>query len=269
MDESWRDAGEPFPDLSFIDESYLAVILFQSLPVREEITKIRNDNIIFFPMYDATANWAYGKWRECRNMRIMNFSSTLNARLLKWGFDSDVVQYFPKPLDFSPGARDEVFFWQRITDLSINTVLPLLGDEEIKIHMHKAVDPGQVYTPPTREMESKYKITYSKWFDTRAQMLDVIKEKGIYIAPRRNEGIGLSFLEAMAMGKAVVAANNPTMNEYIVNHKTGYLFDLARPRKIDFSNIVETQKNTYQFMLNGYERWQSDKRKIIDFVEGK
>jgi glycosyltransferase involved in cell wall biosynthesis len=98
-------------------------------------------------------------------------------------------------------------------------------------------------------------------------MLDLIKEKGIYIAPRELEGIGMSFLEAMAIGKAVIAVNNPTMNEYIEHGKNGYLFDLKNPKEIDLSNIEQIQKNAYEFMRNGRKKWEKDMHKIIDFIK--
>lgn len=71
---------------------------------------------------------------------------------------------------------------------------------------------------------------------TRCFFGNAINEKAIFIAPRDYEGIGLSFLEAMAMGKAVVGVNNPTMNEYIADGKIKYFFDLDNIKEIDFSN---------------------------------
>jgi glycosyltransferase involved in cell wall biosynthesis len=269
LDESWRGTGEPFPDLSFINDSYLGVILFQNLPEKDMIKKINNDNIIFFPMYDATSSWNYDKWHECKNMKIMNFSSTLHEKLSKWGFESDYVQYFPKPTEFIKGKKDEAFFWQRLTFININTIAKVLGKKKIKLHIHKAIDPEQEFIQPTKELENKYEITYSDWFETRDEMWNMIKEKAIYIAPRQYEGIGLSFLEAMAMGKAVVAANNPTMNEYIENNKTGYLFDLSNPKEINLSNVEKVQKNTYNFMCDGYKMWEKDKHRIIEFIESE
>lgn len=94
-----------------------------------------------------------------------------------------------------------------------------------------------------------------------------IQECDIYIAPREYEGIGMSFLEAMAMGKAVIALNNPTMNEYIVNNQTGYLYDKNNPKPINFSNISNIRKNTHQYMKNGYKNWNKEKNKIIRLIK--
>ena len=264
-DESWL--GKPFPDLSFIDESYLGVIFFQLLPSKEILEKIKNENIIYFPMYDQSGMLDRDYWENYQNLKIANFSKTLHEKLAKWGFESMYVQYFPDLQKFIPGKKDEVFFWQRLTKINIHTAVKLFGKKDLKIHIHKAIDPEQGFVKPGKEDEKKFHITYSDWFETRGEMLDLIKQKGIYVAPREFEGIGLSFLEAMAMGKAVIAVDNPTMNEYIEDGKTGYLFDLSKPRKIDLSNIEQVQKNAYEFMSEGQKKWEKDKRKIIDFIK--
>lgn len=265
LDESWL--GKSFPDLSFIDESYLGVIFFQLLPSKDIIRNIKNDNIIYFPMCDQSGRLDFGYWNNYRDLKIINFSKALHEKLAKWGFESMLVQYFPKPDDFIPGDKKEVFFWQRLTKLNINTVAKLFGKNDVKIHIHKAVDPYQKFIQPSKDDEKKYQITYSDWFETRAEMLDVIKQKGIYIAPREYEGIGMSFLEAMAMGKVVIAADNPTMNEYIEHGKNGFLFNLKNPKELNLSNIEQIHKNTYEFMRQGYDKWEKEKIKIIDFIK--
>lgn len=47
----------------------------------------------------------------------------------------------------------------------------------------------------------------------------------LYVAPSRNEGFGLTPLEAMASGTAVVASDAGAYNEMIVRGKTGAVFD--------------------------------------------
>ncbi len=264
LDESWL--GKQFPDLSFIDESYLAVIFFQNLPELDILKKIENNNIIFFPMYDGVRH-DYGFWSNYCNLKVINFSTTLHKKLIKWGLDSLGVQYFPQPHEFIPGNMKEVFFWNRISQININVLARIFGKSNKKIHIHKAIDPGHQFVSPSEDDEKKFGITYSDWFETREEMQEVIRQKGIYIAPREFEGIGMSFLEAMSMGKAVVAANNPTMNEYIEHGKTGYLFDLKNPKEIDFSDIENVQKNAHAFMQKGYEKWEKEKHRIIDFIE--
>jgi glycosyltransferase involved in cell wall biosynthesis len=265
FDDSW--IGKPFPDLSFIDESYLCVIFLQLVPPISSIKNIKNDNIVYFPMYDDTGGLDLGFWNDYRDLKIINFSKTLNDKLTNWGFESIYVQYFPKPIGFFPGNDNEIFFWQRLTELNVKTVSNLFNRNGFRMHLHKAVSPGQEFIPPSRELEKRFDITYSDWFKDRNEMLEIIRKKAIYIAPREYEGIGMSFLEAMAMGKAVIAVNNPTMNEYIMDRKNGYLFDPRNPKEIDLSNMEKVQKNCYEFMKIGYQKWEISKNKIIEFIE--
>ncbi len=264
LDESY--IGKEFPDLSFVDRSYLAVVFFQSLPSRKIIDKIDNDNIIHFPMYDAAVGRGRGYWNEYRSLKMINFSSTLHKDFVKWRFESVYTQYFPEPEAFSPGNVGEAFFWQRLDSININTVACLLKGEEIKVHVHRTVDPWHKFIQPSKVLEDTFHIGYSDWFKTKEEMLDIVRSKGIYIAPREYEGIGMSFLEAMAMGKAVIAVNHPTMNEYIEDKKTGYLFDLKNPREICFGNIEEVQRNAHEYMKIGYQKWMAERRRIIDFI---
>ena len=57
------------------------------------------------------------------------------------------------------------------------------------------------------------------------------------------------------------------MNEYISDGKTGYLFNPKEPRAIDLSNIEWVQKNCYNFMCEGYKKWETDKQRIIAFLK--
>lgn len=266
LDESWK--GRPFPDLSFIDDNYLAVIFWQSIPDKNIIKKINHDNIIFFPMYDGF-RYDYTYIREFRDLKIVNFSKTLHKKLTKWGLDSLHIQYFPEPKEFTPGNINEVFFWQRLTHINIKTIIKFFERNNIKIHIHRVVDQNEEFIQPDKGLEEKFNITYSDWFEKKNEYFDLIKEKSFYIAPRDYEGIGMSFLEAMAMGKAVIAVGNPTMNEYIRNGENGYLFDLKSIKEINLSNVRQIQRNTYKYMCNGYKKWSEDKHKIIGFIKRK
>ena len=49
--------------------------------------------------------------------------------------------------------------------------------------------------------------------------MKLVKYSDVFISPRKQEGIGMSFLEAMSLGKYIIAINDSTMNEYILNKK--------------------------------------------------
>lgn len=87
-----------------------------------------------------------------------------------------------------------------------------------------------------------------------------------YIAPRDFEGIGMSFLEAMAMGRCVIAPNNPTMNEYITDGFNGILYELDNPKINKKYNIKSIQENTKKYIQQGYLKWSEEKNKILDYI---
>ena len=266
--ESWEN-GKGL-DFSVIEnKEYFAIIFWQLLPPFNYINRFKCKNLIYVPMYDHSGLWSKSKWIFLRRFKIINFSKTLHEKHIKWGLNSISVRYFPHIEEFCEGNSDEIFFWQRQTNFNFETLKKLMGDKVFKVHIHKALDPNQEFYQPSKEDEEKYSITYSTWFDSKVQMWNVINQKAIYVAPRPLEGIGMSFLEAMSRGKAVIAIDAPTMNEYIENGKNGYLFDIKNLVPIDFLSIKEIQKNTFDFMKNGQEIWQNSINDIFDFIEQK
>ncbi len=263
QDDSWN--GKPFPDLSFIDAGFDAVIFWQTMPPITILKSIHNSNIILIPMFDQSGQLDFDYWRQYKDCKFICFSNKLHVKLKKWGFNTIYAQYFPTPQKFVKGDSNRLFFWQRIAKINFNTVKALLG-RSFQVHIHNAVDPGNDFVKPTKEDEELYQIEYSRWLEKKSKIDEILKKCALYFAPRDVEGIGLSFLEAMAMGKAVIAPNNPTMNEYIIHNKTGYLYDLNNPKAISLDNIEEIQKNTYTYMQAGYDHWIKTQSLILVYI---
>ncbi len=242
------------------------VVLFQILPSYKMLKRTINfDKMTIFPMYDGSMHLSDYDWIQYRNCSIINFSLTLHRKLKKIGLSSYYIQYFPKPFEnFQWGREDSIFFWQRLTEFNINHVEKLFDQSRIKhIHLHQAIDPSQCSTEPSKTIKDK--LTMSSWYNDKSEMLSDMEKSAIYIAPRHYEGIGLSFLEAMAMGRCVVAFNNPTMNEYIKNGKTGFLFnDLSIINIIDIKQI---QQESYKFIVEGYAEFEKKKYNILEWIE--
>lgn len=268
-DDSWQ--GGTFPDLSFVDRTYAGIIFFQNFPEVSVIEKVENSNVIFVPMYDGSGEQTEEYWHQYSGVKMINFSSTLHNKHLAMGFNSLSVKFFPKPLIRTQNLRKQpkpirVFFWQRLTGININTVEKLLGNVEAHIHIHKAVDPGQTFIQPSPDQEAKYRITYSDWFKSKKDIEEIILNCDIFVAPRIAEGIGQSFLEAMAMGRIVIASDYPTMNEYIANGHTGYLFNCSSPHAIDLKRMRQVRKNVLEYMNDGYSNWNKSKSHILEYI---
>ena len=241
---------------------------------------------IYFPMYDYFHGYMTIDrpiWYDYREFRIVNFCRKLHERLLSLGFDSKYIQYFPRPARQVNewGDARSVFFWQRITRLNLPLLARVLKKFNLKrLHLHKALDPGESFT----EIDGKdhecgnffrrLKVDKSTWYGRREDMTAEMLKSAIYMAPRPYEGIGMSFLEAMANGRCVVAPDCPTMNEYIVNGKTGILYywdDAAQkqnppPVDVSESGIREIQHNALAFIRRGYRRWLVESGNILKWI---
>ena len=273
-DESWMK--KPGIDLSSLSiKKYDVIILFQLIDYTiKELKSTRCKNIVLIPMYDQSFRFFDRQWLGYSNIKFLNFSQGLHNRLKKLGLNSMHVQYFPLPDDrFHDNNTDfkflKGFLWQRTNHITWKHISKLIEKTEFKnFHIQGAVDPpGCPLILPTEEEEIKYNITISEWFENREDYFDITTRSNIYFAPRLHEGIGMSFLEAMAKGKCVVAPDNPTMNEYITNGVTGYLYNPQDPKPVDFSNALSVARNARAYMEEGYKSWSIKMDKILDFIQ--
>ena len=244
---------------------YHEVVIFQLMPSLNWLKNyISWDKIAFFPMYDGVAPLNDIIWQEYRKVKIISFSKTLKKSLQNRGFDVKYIQYFPEPQKITTwGQEDSVFYWQRVHRLPIQTILNTIQNCVSKIHIHTSMDPHHAAI----EIITDKEVTRSSWFETKEEMLSKMLESALYIAPRLSEGIGMSFLEAMAMGRCVIAANLPTMSEYIQDGKTGFLYDLDDISKLKIKNVLKIQKNTLKYIQKGYKNWSKNKKKILKWIQ--
>jgi glycosyltransferase involved in cell wall biosynthesis len=270
--ESWIRPEKDFNPSFFDLDEYSAIIIWQvaDLLPSDFIEDLSQKNTIFFPMENYYDDW--DTWKKFKKFKIISFSKYNYSKLKKWGFDVQYFQYFPKPEVFPLEQRRKrryiVFFWQRINALTWEEVKKLLNYREIeKVILHKSVDPGHQFVMPSMEDIKKFNIEFTEWFNDRSELKDTIAQADIYIAPRITEGIGMSFLEAMAMGKAVIAANMPTMNEYIEHRKNGYLFNIDHIYQIDFSDINSVRLNCIRSIERGFQQWNNQKGEIYNIIE--
>ena len=205
---------------------------------------------VFVPMYDN--EWAsYWQWKRIAwsGMGVISFCEAVTRHARRCGVRNILeLRYFPplEGLPHEPGDPKRVFLWER-GDISRQVAETLFPPSE-----------GYVFD-----------VKGAKEFLPREEYLQRLAKCGIVIAPRRKEGIGMAFLEAMAMGKCVAAHNDATMNEYIEDGVNGLLFDARNPKPISAEMVAAVCKR-----LSGGEtaadslrqRWLVDTERINDFV---
>ncbi len=271
-DDSWLK--KPGVRLSEIEKkNYDLVVFFQVLNAsKRSLLKHKIKNAVFVPMYDSAYSVKDEHWKKLSPFKFINFSKTLHDKLVRLNLNSLNVQYFCPPdanPDFSTNHKLNGFFWQRYDRVNWNHISAIIKHAPFKkIHIHKAIDPpGYDFYPPTEEELGQYNITISEWFQKREDYLQIMNSTDVFFVPRKFEGIGMSFIEAMSMGKCVVAPNFPTMNEYITHGYNGLLYDLEKIPPLDFSQVEEISRNAYETVKKGYEKWNQDKVRILEFCD--
>jgi glycosyltransferase involved in cell wall biosynthesis len=251
------------------------VLCFQILPPRRDLERrIAFTCGVFFPMFDAGPEPDSPLWREYRDFLIVNFSRTMHSTCRMQGLNSRYVQYFP-PVSATDekgqGRLDSAFFWNRVERIGVDTVATLLeGTGVTRLHLHEAPDPGQ----NVRGQEGAWtgELVTTHWFSDKAQLRAAILESAFYVAPRPTEGIGMSFLEAMALGRCVIAPDMPTMNEYIRHGENGLLYDVDEPLPLPpmrEDEVRAMQEAARRSMAAGRVRWERDRQDICRWIEEK
>jgi len=288
---------------------YDAYVFLQVIPDSSIPFYKTGANITFIPMLDGfgseySLHYHLSYWRMFLGCKVLCFSKSLASVYLSNGTAAKYYQYFPNPDEYSTNFNNKDmngFFWSRCPD-QINWRMVRQIVEKINInsmHLHLKADPEKEkdYIPPDDMI--KFNMTTSDWFEDKNEYIKRINNSHLYFAPRVSEGIGMSFLEAMAMGKCVIAPNVGTMNEYISSGMNGVLYDIynnknelftsesirlddhdalygADPNKkfklipesisLDYNSILKMCKNARKSVELGYQHWVSKEKEIVKFL---
>ena len=76
----------------------------------------------------------------------------------------------------------------------------------------------------------------------------------------------MSFLEAMAMGKVVIAHDDATMNEDIRTGENGWLTDLRHPSRLDAVALRALHSRGFD-RAAPFAQWRKDEIRILDYLD--
>ena len=76
----------------------------------------------------------------------------------------------------------------------------------------------------------------------------------------------MHFLEAMAMGKCVVAHDDATMNEYIKDGENGILFNAKEPKPVPEVSVLHVLRNVGKTAMELRAKWLEEAQCVPDFV---
>lgn len=251
-----------------LNNDYDLIVVFQIEYVAQVIAERLPERLVFVPMFDGARFLPREFWASFLKSRILNFSWALHERLGQLGVPSVRVQYFPDPALFEPVADFTTlrgFFWQRRQEIGWPIIRRLCADQEFaRFNLHLALDPdsGEPDIPDASDA-SKFNISISNWSEDRRDIDKILAQTNVYFAPRSCEGIGMSFLEAMARGQCVVAPSAPTMSAYITHRVSGLLYDADSLTSLDFSTAERIGANARRTIERGFTRWRRDQSDLL------
>lgn len=233
--------------------------------------------VLVVPMYDGTGEIFDEHWLLQQGALILNFSRLLNNKHRVLGLNSIYSQAFPKPV---PAAQirsrhyaPRFFLWERRpqSGLSARWLCEQIRKTRISpelVHLHLAPDPGQTSSlsaDSAKAVFDPFAVNVTSWFPARAEMSAAMRTCNVYIAPRSAEGIGWSFLEAMAAGMLVLSRSAPTMSEYISNWETGVLIADSIP-DLEPAIIRRIGNSAADYIADGFRLWERSQEELLDRV---
>jgi hypothetical protein len=210
-------------------------------------------------------------WKgEFGRAKCISFSRKLHQEITKRNGVSRYYKYFPDPAEFktvSDFNELRPFFWYRTNKINPDLVFDLCREADLKaITLHNAPDPDQPPLSISKFPADLSDIKVTTWFESGAHYRATLLEHNVFFAPRATEGIGLSFLEAMASGLCVVAPNFPTMSEYIAHGTNGMLYSFGQKSALDFTRAKEVGARGRETVERGFVDWHQVIPELIEFI---
>jgi glycosyltransferase involved in cell wall biosynthesis len=274
FDDGWKGGLEVDPHTVNAGK-FDTVLFWQVLPFARNVMRFSCNNLIWVPMYDSEWQRSNVGWRALRllGLKVICFSKTLYEITQHAGIRSFQVQYFPEvPKETVSYGRPRVFFWQRVDEIGWPLVKRILGENDIeKTVLRDDPDPNHVFTEPDPEDTARFHVEVVRNLKLAGggksdEYMRLLSNCNVFIATRLREGIGLSFLEAMALGMCVVAPDAPTMNEYISTEEDGFLFDPEQVSAIDLARFADCGRRARARVAKGREQWETALPAMLEFV---
>ena len=241
---------------------------FQMLPPLSVLNKIKKKNIVWAPMYDSfhyPYNFRKTLWDivEYFNIKVIFFSKKLKSYSLKNKINSIDLQYFVKNKKVTKNkSKLDILFWNR-NSLKLADWIDIFDQKDINcIYYLGYKDSDNLITKNLNCRIKKIKSNFIK----KNQFINFLKKTDVYICPRKKEGIGMGHVEAISYGKYLIAHNDATMNEYIINKKIGLLIDGKR-QKVKKNLILSSKTYRERYALNGFKRYIDNQNQIYELFE--
>ena len=239
-----------------------AIVYLEFLPSRFRIAE-PGKRCVFVPMYDNEwgSRW---QWKRIADsgMAVVSFCGRVTEHARKCGVKNLLDVRYALPPSPAPGDPRVAVLWER-GQIGIDQIRKLFAPGDLdKLVLVRRPAPGKVFPPVPEDFRKDYHVElHEGGYLPDEEYRALLSEPGIYIAPRFKEGIGMSFLEALAAGKFVVAHKDATMDEAVEDGVNGRLVDMRNPVRI---NLPATDPATrLEKAEERHARWKKDEERIL------
>lgn len=225
-----------------VDINFSRYIFCQLPPPQSWLQRIP-EKIIWLPMWD-NVEYRRQKWWNTlpKALRVVAFSDAVYQRARHAGLKTIHLKYFKNPEAFTPANWSNgrvLLYWNRTGLISpefLERLCTTLHIDKLLFRSQTDPDVAKSSTFQVPHYLGNTQVETLPVFKNRQEYFDATRDANVFIAPRKSEGVGMAFLEAMARGCAVLALDRGTMNEYIVSGENGYLFK----RKWSARRVIHT-----------------------------
>jgi len=255
--------GATVPDVG-LDPS--SPTIFCQLPPPPSLLNDEQRKLVWIPMWDQARGYEQSWWNAIpKSLRVVSFSTQIQLRTSASGLTSLPLRYFKDPGALSPASWSQgciLFYWNRtgmVGPTFLRKLCKALDARELLFlnRIDPRIDARAHFSLPSHL--GKTAVTTLS-ISAQADYLEATRSANVFIAPRAAEGVGLSFLEAMSRGSAVLAYNAPTMNEYIEDAINGILFSsepvTEPPRVVNkLARMLSRDRHPYNYYLTDRQDW--------------
>jgi glycosyltransferase involved in cell wall biosynthesis len=242
-----------------------AIVYLEFLPSRFRIAE-PGKRCVFVPMYDNEwgSRW---QWKRIADsgMAVVSFCGRITEHARKCGVKNLLDVRYALPPSPAPGDPRVAVLWDR-GQVGIDQIRKLFAPDDLdKLLLVRRPERDLAFEPVPEDFRTAYHVElHESGFLPDEEYRALLSEPGVYVAPRFKEGIGMTFLEALAAGKLVVAHRDATMDESIEDGVDGRLVDMRNPGRVALpATPVETRLERAR---QRHERWKADATRLLDFL---
>ena len=223
----------------------------------------------WIPMWDHACGLSRAWWRNLPgSLQVLCLSDAVGRLLPASRGGTLKLRFFPEVPPASQTSPGTAFYWNRRGLYPLDVLACLCRALQVEaLTVLDIPDPGcgaSALGPDVLAVApSVTRITEGLLVPDAFQAL--LDRTQIVFAPRLLEGVGLSFLEAMARGSAVVAPDSPTMSEYIHSGRNGILLRVQGGASLAYRRIrARVTRKPRTAEIHAAQDWQSIETADVD-----